>query len=209
MHHNEEQWSNYFDQLAEQDYVVIDQFLADNILSELLTFFNSIEKRDLLKKAAIGSSGNEKIIQEIRGDFTYWINKNIDKQIDFLFKEIDDLKLLINRYCFLSLSGYEFHLALYPEGSFYKKHLDQFSQRSNRMISIIVYLNEVWQNGDGGELKIYLKDGTSKLIAPYLNRCIMFKSDSLLHEVLKANKPRKSMTGWMLYQPTKLVTLTP
>ena len=205
MQHTEEEWISYFDKLAEYDYVVIDNFLSNDDLKHLLNYFSKAE----FKKAAIGSSGNEKIIGEIRGDYTHWLDNREDVSLQFLFKQLDEVKTLLNKYCYLSLSSYEFHLALYPIGSFYKKHLDQFSNRNNRMISLILYLNENWLTGDGGELKIYPSHPSPSLIAPLLNRCVMFRSDTLLHEVLEANKPRKSLTGWMLYQPTKLVTIAP
>jgi SM-20-related protein len=67
------------------------------------------------------------------------------------------------------------------------------------MITMIVYLNENWQKEDGGELKIY-KNDTEILIEPLANRCILFKSALLEHEVLPTNAGRNSLTGWFLYQ---------
>ena len=68
---------------------------------------------------------------------------------------------------------------------------------------MIVYLNEDWKTGDGGELKIYLADKDA-LIEPIKNRCVIFKSDTLEHEVLVTNKSRFSLTGWLLYQPSSV-----
>lgn len=89
----------------------------------------------------------------------------------------------------------------YPKGSFYKRHLDQFNNRSNRMITMIIYLNENWKKEDGGELKIY-KNNTEILVEPLANRSIIFKSAALEHEVLPTNAGRNSITGWFLYQPS-------
>ncbi len=36
----------------------------------------------------------------------------------------------------------EFHYALYPEGTFYKRHLDTFQNDDRRKLSIVYYLNE-------------------------------------------------------------------
>lgn len=202
-------WQNWFDQLSINDYVVIDNFLTTKELKKTIDYFQKLNKRDKFAKAAIGSSGNEHIISEIRGDYIYWLDADKDNEMIEVFDTLTLVKRMINRYCFLSLSDYEFHFAYYPSGGFYKKHLDQFSNRNNRMISMIIYLNENWKNGDGGELKIYPNNSDSKTIEPILNRCILFKSDTLLHEVLKSNKPRKSLTGWMLYQPSPLIGVTP
>lgn len=202
-------WEARMDSLSQFDYVVIDNFLSVEVLSNLKTFFKEKELQNKLDKAAVGATGDSKVINEIRGDYTYWLDKSRDENGVLLFEVLDEVKLMINRFCFLSLSDYEFHLALYPEGSFYKKHLDQFKSRNNRMISMIIYLNENWKNGDGGELKIYPEGKDEKTIKPIENRCILFRSDALYHEVLPTNKPRKSVTGWMLYQPSPLITVTP
>jgi SM-20-related protein len=202
-------WEEYMDTLSQLDFVVIDNFLTQDVLSELKLFFKEKEVQDKLNKAAIGATGASKIINEIRGDFTFWLDKVRDQGQLQLFEKLDEVKLMINRFCYLSLSDYEFHLALYPKGSFYKKHLDQFKGRNNRMISMIIYLNENWKEGDGGELKIFPEGKEEKTIAPLENRCILFRSDVLFHEVLPTNKPRKSVTGWMLYKPSPLITVTP
>lgn len=202
-------WENRMDTLSQFDYVVMDDFLSFEVLSNLKSYFSQKENQDKLDKAAIGATGDSKVINEIRGDYTYWLDKSRDERDLQLFEVLDEVKSMINRFCFLSLSDYEFHLALYPEGSFYKKHLDQFKGRNNRMISMIIYLNENWCNEDGGELKIYPEEKEENIIAPLENRCILFRSDVLYHEVLPTNKPRKSVTGWMLYQPIPLITVTP
>lgn len=201
-------WEVRMDNLSQFDYVVMDNFLSVDVLSNLKAYFSEKESQDKLDKAAIGATGDSQIINEVRGDYTYWLDKARDESELLLFDVLDEVKLMINRYCFLSLSDYEFHLALYPKGSFYKKHLDQFKGRNNRMISMIIYLNENWQNGDGGELKIYPEGKEDTIIEPLENRCILFRSDVLYHEVLPTNKPRKSVTGWMLYQPSPLITVT-
>ncbi len=195
------------DLLAQQDYVVIDNFLNNNILENVVSFFDAKIEEDKLTKAAIGSTGDSKIIEEIRGDYTYWLDKARDQNELLLFDSLDEMQQLINRFFFLSLSDYEFHLALYPKGTFYKKHLDQFQGRNNRMISMIIYLNENWKLGDGGELKIYPEGKEPSVIEPLMNRCILFRSDTLYHEVLTSNCDRKSITGWMLYQSTPLAAI--
>lgn len=201
-------WEECFDQLAQQDYVIIDAFLPQETLASVLTYFDELIEKDAFKKAAIGKTGSEKIMQEVRGDYTYWLKSDVDP-LPQLFEVLTQTKDLINQLCYLSLADFEFHFAHYPEGSFYKKHLDQFSGRNNRMISMIIYLNKDWVEGDGGELQIYPENQPIQKIAPLMNRCVMFRSDTLLHEVLKANKSRKSVTGWMLYQPAPLVTIAP
>ncbi len=157
--------------------------------------------KDEFNEAGIGSVFNNVLEKSIRSDQTFWLDRNRDKKISEYFELVDELISKLNRYCYLSLSGFEFHLAYYPHGSFYKRHLDSFSDRSNRMISVIIYMNENWKQGDGGELVIY-KENEEVIVEPIENRCVLFKSQELEHEVLLANKDRFSVTGWLLYQPS-------
>ena len=199
MIYTEERWLEWIDLLAEQDYIVIDQFFPEEFYQKILKFFNDKRSDDAFNKAGIGIDAER--VSEIRGDFTYWLNREIDTEIDFWFNWMDELKKLLNRYCYLSLSGDEFHLAHYPKGSFYKKHLDQFHERNNRMITILLYLNENWKEEDAGYLKIYKSDNSTELISPLANRFVLFKSGDLPHEVLPTNAGRNSLTGWLLYEP--------
>jgi len=204
MTENNEFWEQQMDLLAQQEFVIIDDFFTNKELLSVHSFFQQKEDENAFKKAAIGVSGKEKIIGEIRGDYTYWLDKERDQEQLPIYSTLDLIKKRLNESLFLSLSDYEFHLAHYPAGSFYKKHLDQFNRHSNRMISMIIYLNKEWTPVDGGELCVYPKDSSPIAIEPIENRCVLFRSDTLFHEVLKAHKSRKSLTGWMLYQPTTL-----
>jgi SM-20-related protein len=109
---------------------------------------------------------------------------------------MDQFVIHLNGSCFTGITGYEFHYALYEEGSFYKKHIDQFRNNDSRQFTVIVYLNEDWQLADGGELCIYHLDHLQH-ISPANAKCVFFKSSELPHEVLVTNKPRLSITGWL------------
>lgn len=191
---------NWVDQLSDQDYLVIDDFIDESLFLQIRNYYKQLLGEDEFDPAGIGSLDQHHINKRIRGDEVYWLNRSEDTPLEAYFELADGIKYMLNRYCYLSLSGYEFHLAHYPAGSFYKRHLDQFQQRNNRMISSILYLNENWQQGDGGELKMFLPDG-EKLIEPIGRRLVLFKSDVVEHEVMMTYKSRFSLTGWYLYLP--------
>lgn len=195
----ENQWISLMDDLAENDYVSADQFIDEEMYTRIMNFFREKEESDQLKKAGIGSSGEFKLDSSIRGDFIYWLDRDNDHQLFPFFELMDELVEAFRKYCFLSLSGSEFHIAKYPAGSYYKRHLDQFNNRSNRMITVLLYLNENWKPGDGGELKIYGKE-QDILVEPQARRLLLFKSDKIEHEVLETQVPRYSLTGWLLHQ---------
>ncbi len=197
-----ENWLSWMDEISDKDYVVIDHFFQEELYAEIRSFF--LSKLPNFKEAGIGVDAEKQINSKIRGDFTYWLDRKRDSNLQNFWELLDEIIQMFNRYCYLSLSGYEFHLAHYPSGGHYDKHLDQFENRNNRMISVVIYLNEGWQPGDGGELEIFEKDGSSFLVQPLAMRCVMFKSSEVPHAVLQANKSRFSLTGWLLYQPSAL-----
>lgn len=202
--HSQDKWIDWVDALANDDYLVIDDFLSEGLFELIKSFLLEHISKDDFAKAGIGALVKYKVTESIRGDFVYWLDKQRDLDMPELFMNIEHILSMFNRLCFLSLSGYEFHLAHYPKGSFYKRHLDQFQKRNNRIITIIIYLNEGWKEGDGGELQVYHQHKGAIFIKPIKNRCVIFRSDTLEHEVLLTHKSRYSLTGWLLHQPASL-----
>lgn len=200
--HDLEHWLSWMDELSTNDFVVIDQFVKPEVHSEIRACFRS--NLPAFTKAGIGASGDHMIRHDIRGDYTYWLDRERDTEIPFFWSLVDETVHIFNRYCYLSLSGFEFHFATYPPGAMYKKHLDQFDNRGNRMITVVIYLNEGWQKGDGGELEIYLRNGETVLVEPLECRCVLFKSAEVPHRVRESHKNRYSLTGWLLHQPPGL-----
>ena len=201
--YTDEQWIQWFDKLAEDDFVVVDDFLSDQQFRLFMNFFRQAEENDHLKKAGIGTSGEFQIESSVRGDFIHWLDENRDSELIDFFDIKNDLIAKLKRFCYLSLSGSEFHIAKYPRGSHYNRHLDQFNERSNRQITVLIYLNENWKKGDGGELVIY-KGDEEIVVEPIARRLLLFKSDLIEHEVLTTNVPRYSLTGWLLHQPASV-----
>ncbi len=200
--HSDRNWLNWIDELSDKRFVVIDDFLTDDLYQNIRQFF--LNKIDDFEQAGIGALDQNIIKQNIRGDQTYWLDSKRDLALQDWWDLVNETIDVLNRNCFLSLSGYEFHLAHYPPGGHYDKHLDQFSNRDNRMISMVIYLNEGWQKGDGGELEVFLEDESTVLVEPHKKRCVLFQSAGVPHAVKKAIKSRYSLTGWLLYRPAAL-----
>lgn len=185
------------DGLAELGYAVLDDFLSPSEVQDVLSL--NLFNENLLKKAGIGK-GNKQINETIRGDFIQWIDRTsaaapIKKYTD----KLDALRLFLNQNLYLSLKDYEVHLAMYPEGSFYKRHLDQFKSDDHRKLSVILYLNENWKAEQGGQLRMFFENESLDFL-PLAGRLVCFRSDLIEHEVLPATRTRLSITGWMLDQ---------
>lgn len=198
--------------LAERSYTIIPDFLSP---AEVLQVLDALQERidnGEFKKAGIGTGNDLQIDRSIRGDHIKWIERNDARPNTRVFLDrVDLLMQTMNRVCFLGLKDYETHFAYYPEGTFYKRHLDQFKSDDHRRISFVLYLNTEWQPGDGGELRLYLPnaEGGEDIVdvQPTAGRLALFRSDIIEHEVLRANKERYSITGWMLDQLNELTFL--
>lgn len=147
----------------------------------------------------IAGTGNTTIDREKlnRSDVIHWLDRTNNRASeDQFFDLMDEFILYLNASCYAGIRSYEFHYTLYPAGSFYKRHLDQFRNNDSRKFSMIMYLNIDWRKEDGGELRIYHEDH-SQDIAPTNGKIVFFRSGELEHEVLTTNKARLSITGWL------------
>jgi SM-20-related protein len=188
------------DGLAEHGYAVADQFLSQQEVDSILSLDEFREGTIHFKKAGIGKQQNKQINEAIRGDYIQWIDSATSPAP--LKTYLDRLKNLIehlNQSLFLSMKDCEVHMTVYPPGSYYKRHLDQFKKDDHRKLSVICYLNNDWKEENGGQLRMYLPEGHQDIL-PLAGKLVCFRSDQIEHEVLPANRERLSLTGWILDQ---------
>jgi SM-20-related protein len=172
-------------------------FLNKNLSMGLQQNILQLQKDDLMTLAGIGNDEVKDDNQKMRGDKIYWLDKshnNIYEQ-EFLHR-VEDFIDRLNSTCYTGINGYEFHYAVYEEGSGYKRHKDQFKNDSNRKYSLINYLNENWLEEDGGQLLVFQNEAVQK-ISPQSQTAVFFKSDEMEHEVTVAKRSRMSITGWL------------
>ena len=188
--------------LTEQQYSVVENFFSLEQVEELRDSLLHKYEEDNFKRAAIGNRTNEVIAKSIRGDFILWLNEAEAAEAEkAFFRKINDFVHYLNRTCFMGILHKEFHYALYPEGTFYKRHLDTFQNDDRRKLSMVCYLNEQdWQPEFGGELVIYKDENgieVPKRIYPFPGRMVIFESQILEHEVKPVKTERLSITGWL------------
>lgn len=149
------------------------------------------------RRAGIGRKDDFQLNRFVRSDEICWLHGDTPAARDFL-SWMEALRQGLNRRLFLGLFDYEAHYAAYPEGAFYKKHLDAFKGRSNRVLSTVFYLNPNWQPTDGGELVIYNEADNQELerVLPEYGKLVIFLSEVFPHEVLPARRERYSIAGW-------------
>lgn len=186
--------------LAEHGYSITDQFLNQAEVDAILSSGSFQAASENFRKAGVGKQDSQRINEGIRGDYIQWLDKTSSSPaVTTYLNRVEALMQFMNHTLFLSLKDYEIHMTVYPVGSYYKRHLDQFRTDDHRKLSIICYLNEGWKEADGGHLRIYLPDRALDVL-PISGRLVCFRSDQLEHEVLPATRDRLSLTGWILDQ---------
>ena len=205
----EQLFESFFDKLAddlsEKGYGMIDHFLTEQEFLQIREVANTHKEEGNFKKAGIGSNQDFQVNKQIRGDYIRWIDPaKVATATQVYVQRMRDLMQYINRTCFLSLKDVEMHYTVYPIGTVYKRHLDQFRHDDHRRLSVICYLNDGWQPEHGGQLRLYLprENKVEEVvdILPTGGKLACFRSDLIEHEVLPATRERYSLTGWMLDQ---------
>lgn len=188
--------------LTEQGYAVVDHFLDANEVTGCRSEAFRLSELQAFRPAGVGQGADYRRVKDVRSDLIHWVDPQSTGPATRVYLErIQQLTTFLNRTCFLGIRDAEIHYALYQPGSFYQRHLDVFRDGSARKLSVICYLNDQWQSGDGGELVMYLPEAdgteTAREIEPLAGRLVCFESTRLEHEVLPAHRSRLSLTGWL------------
>ena len=148
-------------------------------------------------QAQVGKGREKQESLNVRTDSIAWLDENSATilQKEYLM-QMNELKNTLNQELFIGIKEYECHFAQYKQAGFYKKHLDQHNGSNSRVISSILYLNEIQR---GGELVIYNRekpDIVEAYIKPKPGSFVCFLSNQIYHEVLPTESDRYSLTGW-------------
>ena len=198
----EENLSRIVEGIYEKSYAVIDDFVDEIFRKALFDEQTDLLESGKFRKAAVGTGEQKQVRPEIRSDEVLWIEaQNLSLLQSEYWKRVEEIRLALNRRCFLGLQSFEAHFARYPIGSFYKRHLDQFQQVPYRAVTVILYVNDAWTEADEGALRMYLpmEDDKEEVLdlLPLPGRLVVFLSGEIPHEVLPTKKERNSITGWL------------
>lgn len=176
-------------------YWVGEHALPSAVLAELQTELTERQINEF-KRATIGRGAEQTHDPNIRRDKILWLD-NQRASLGAWRVWTTDLQQYLNQRLFLGLFSFENHFALYEPGDFYRLHYDAFKGQSNRVLSLVTYLNHDWPDEAGGELLIY--DQHQVLIVkvpPKAATVVLFLSEEFPHEVLPVTQERYSVAGW-------------
>lgn len=147
-----------------------------------------------------GNSANHRIQPDIRSDEILWLDAAQGaEERQHCLARFEQLRLALNLRLQLGLFEFECHYARFAPGTFYRKHFDRFRGDARRIVSSVLYLNESWEPGDGGELRLHLGEGEDANVVdvqPANGTLVLFLSERFAHEVLPVRRERLSLTGW-------------
>lgn len=200
-----DQTDHIIDTLAAQGYIVIpDAFDTAALRAACLAEWTSGQ----FHEAAVGRGGAEARRSEIRSDSVLWLDQSGPAPaIAAYLDAMESLRVAVNRGLYLGLADLEAHFAVYPAGSFYKKHLDRFRDDDARTLTTVLYLNPDWPADAGGQIRFYTDDACTRYIdiEPEAGTLVLFLSDRFWHEVLPARQQRLSVTGWFRRSTARLL----
>ena len=185
------------DSVADNGWALWPGFLSADDTAALAAHTLAVHADGHFHRAGVGRASGLAIREGIRSDQVLWIDDAPPHPVlDHYREQMDQLREAINRALYLGLFDLESHLAVYPPGSAYERHLDRFRDDDRRTVTAVYYLNEAWQTEHGGALRLYLADETELDVLPSAGTLVLFISAELPHEVLPATRERLSLTGW-------------
>lgn len=186
--------------LADVGWVVLPDFMPLAMAGELREQAQAQRATGGFHAAGIGRGRELNVNAAIRGDEVQWLEAAEQGALAVYQDWIEELRVSLNRLLYLGLFEFESHFAVYPPGAGYQKHLDNFRGTSARIVSAVLYLNEGWDETDGGQLRLYTDgsgDGEYVDVFPHAGQLALFRSTSFWHEVMPATRERFSLTGWL------------
>lgn len=190
-----------FEELAQNNWASSQDVFPKSFCLALAKECQTLYSKGAFHQASIGHGVTKGLHNEIRGDSTLWIEEGTSSALqNELLAQLNLLMQELNQSFYLGLKRFESHFAVYPPGAGYDKHVDNHRGSGARRITFILYLNENWQKGHGGELSFYQPDNENVLITqiePRLGTLVLFRSELFPHQVEKSFQPRMSITGWI------------
>lgn len=198
--------------LYRKGWSVIEAALPSTFIKNLHADLEQLEENSRLKPAGVGRGDDHVLKRNIRRDEIFWLNVAASQAQRNFLQQMEDLRTELNRRLFLGLFEYEAHYANYVPGAFYAKHYDSFRGRANRIVSTVLYLNENWEQQDGGELVLYDEHDENReimRILPEAGTLVCFLSEEIPHEVAVTQRQRMSIAGWFRCNPSQDGVLDP
>ena len=174
--------------------------LPDDLTAALRAELLALDAQQDLEAAGIGREDAFQLDRSVRRTRISWMDGSSPAQKAFM-AWAEPMRQSLNRELLIGLFDFEACFAVYPEGGFYDRHLDSFEGARNRVMSLVVYLNEDWQDDMGGALVVW-PERAGEACAPVarllpLGGGVAFMlSETVPHAVEVTHARRYAIAGW-------------
>jgi len=122
---------------------VIDTALTDALRTRLL----ALHETKQFHTARVGRAATLTPAPDLRGDSIAWLDQRaLDPAEARAMERIHSLREALNQALYIGAMDTEIHYARYPNGAFYKTHVDRFGDSDLRVVSFVFFLNEHWND---------------------------------------------------------------
>jgi SM-20-related protein len=191
--------------IERQGYFIGEGFWPLDAARAMAGAVREMQAAEQFHPATVGRQQGQARRENIRSDWISWLEAadSTDNPTPPLLRaylqQLETLREAVNERFWLGLFDFEIHAAVYPPGAHYGRHLDRFQDSDVRTLTAILYLNEDWQEADGGYLRFYPQGEALtpyQDVAPKIGTFVSFLSGDYWHEVLPAHRERLALTGW-------------
>ena len=166
----------------------------------------AIDAEDELELAGVGRDDAFLLDRSIRRSRIAWMDRSTPAQAAFL-DWAETLREAINRTLMIGLFEFEACFAVYRPGGFYDRHLDSFEGAKNRVVSLVVYLNEDWKAEDGGALLVWPEGAGEEAepvaaLLPEGAGVALMLSETIPHAVAATRATRYAIAAWWRVNPS-------
>jgi SM-20-related protein len=189
-------YSSLVDDLTVKSWSFLSQKVSPHLCHDLYNHY--MANRYLFDEAQIGNFILKKKDKSIRKSQIQWVEDWQQSSATIFLNEFyKELGHHIRSTFYIPLKWHESQIALYQQGDYYKKHLDQLKLTKHRQLTTVLFLNDCTQ---GGELVLYNKEDKSQVdlsILPKAGDLVIFFSAHIFHEVLPCMEDRMTLTTWL------------
>jgi len=203
--------------LQEQNYVVIEDFLPPAAARAILRDMQLLRREGHFKIAGVGEAKTNRVDDSVRRcEQCFLFPKVLPQTVGDTVGRSHTYAAIEGLTTQLSAAGEALEpllneglYACYPNGGYYRRHVDAYAGQPSelRAFSYLIYLNEAWQESDGGLLRIFTDGGHHEApsgappsyvdIEPRMGTLVLFRSDTVPHEVLDTSATRYAVAGWL------------
>ncbi|KAL1523183.1 hypothetical protein AB1Y20_018137 [Prymnesium parvum] len=205
-------------ELQRTGYVVLPNFLSAEEVEDCVGDVAQLCASGRFSSAGVGEAALNRVDEGVRRCEQCFIfpkgrqrGAGVGEVREQLFSKIDALRSALHENCGKPLDALltEGLYVYYPHGGYYKRHLDAATGTTSalRVWSYLLYLNQAWSEEDGGWLRIFNDGGAESApeggppsyvdVEPRGGTLVVFRSDSVPHEVLETRAERLALVGWL------------